>query len=366
MKKAILFSVISVLVLNSYGQVGIGTTSPTEKLEIKENKNGQTVLNVINQHTGTGAHSGLWIGNNQTTNRGGIVVFGSNYTSTTRYLPDHTYLYNGGAGVSIFAENSTGILRLGTYDQERIRVSATGNVGIGTSSPDKRLEIVGDGTVSNAMLVTSNHSTNQGSSGKYGFYTVKHYTNAEEPLGLIAAESNSGASYVKIGGGFSEVNAATSVSFFTGSTTTITSGDERMTITSSGRVGIGTSSPSYQLDVQGGDINASGSVRAATVALTSDMRLKNISETISSNDNINTIRYEWKDGRDSRMHIGYGAQDVEKILPDAVYTDAEGLKAVNYDEVHTYKLQLQEERIRELERRLDEMSKLLKRKRRLK
>ena len=302
MKKAILFSVIFVLILNSYGQVGIGTTSPGSKLEVK----------------GTG-----------------------NTTSSS----------------SLNITNSS--------SNSMLYVRDDGYIGFGTTAPSRKFEIIGNNTNANsAMVVVSSHSTDN--NVKYGFYSVKHYSNSEEPLGLIAGESNTNVSYVKIGGGFNEVNAATSVSFFTAGTTTTPTGSERMTITSSGRVGIGTSSPSYQLDVQGGDINASGSVRAATVALTSDMRLKNISETISSNDNINTIRYEWKDGRDSRMHIGYGAQDVEKILPDAVYTDAEGLKAVNYDEVHTYKLQLQEERIRELERRLDEMSKLLKRKRRLK
>ena len=100
------------------------------------------------------------------------------------------------------------------------------------------------------------------------------------------------------------------------------------------------------------------------IAQSSDNRLKNIHETFLSSDRINTIIYQWKDARDNLNHIGYGAQDVEKILPDAVFTDADGMKAVNYDEVHTYKIQQQEERIRELERRLEEMSKLLKRKRR--
>jgi hypothetical protein len=135
-------------------------------------------------------------------------------------------------------------------------------------------------------------------------------------------------------------------------------GTEAMRILNNGKVGIGTATPSEALTVN-------GNVLASNVTVSSDMKLKNIFETISSIDNINTIKYEWKDGRDDRVHIGYGAQEVERILPDAVYTDVEGLKAVNYDEVHTYKIMQLEQVVKELQRQNAELKKLISRKRRI-
>lgn len=115
-----------------------------------------------------------------------------------------------------------------------------------------------------------------------------------------------------------------------------------------------------------GDITTTGTVTASNYVTTSDARLKNISEVMHSADQINTIQYEWKDGRDQLTHIGYAAQEVEQVLPDAVHTDKDGLKAVNYSEVHTYKLQQQEAMIRDLQQQLEELKKLVSRKRRIK
>jgi Chaperone of endosialidase len=132
-----------------------------------------------------------------------------------------------------------------------LHVRDDGNVGIGTDAPSGRLQIVGNGTISNGMVVTSHLNTNAAS--KYGFYTVLHHTNSEKPLGLISGESfyheSTPASYVKVGGGFGEVNAATSIGFYTASNTTTAIGNLRMFIKSDGNVGIGTDNPEVPLDI---------------------------------------------------------------------------------------------------------------------
>ena len=79
---------------------------------------------------------------------------------------------------------------------------------------------------------------------------MPHYTNAQEPVGLIVAGSLSSSSFVTIGGGSSVVNAATYVSFNTAANATTTGGTERMRINSDGLVTIGPASTSSQLFVK--------------------------------------------------------------------------------------------------------------------
>ena len=109
--------------------------------------------------------------------------------------------------------------------------------------------------------------------------------------------------------------------------------------TFSGSVGIGTTAPAYKLDVAG-DINASGSVRANGVALTSDARYKtNVAPLYNALDDVLDLRgvsYDYdrekwpaKNFPEGRQ-IGFIAQEMEKIFPELVDTDAKGYKSVKY------------------------------------
>ena len=117
---------------------------------------------------------------------------------------------------------------------------------------------------------------------------------------------------------------------------------------SGGNIGIGytTSQGSYKLQVN-------GSVQASSGFFdTSDIRLKNILNTIKS-DNISAIEYTWKDGRNTKKHWGYSAQDVMKILPDAVAGSEDKFYTVNYNEVHTWKIAQLEKEIAYLKSKLN-------------
>ena len=111
-------------------------------------------------------------------------------------------------------------------DVERLRISSNGRVGIGTSSPDTLLEIVGaDPILTIRDTETAGASTNatlrlaeSGASDTLNDYWDINYTG----LGALAFKTKYGASLT-----------------------------EAMRIDSSGRVGIGTSSPVSELDVAG-------------------------------------------------------------------------------------------------------------------
>jgi hypothetical protein len=81
-----------------------------------------------------------------------------------------------------------------------------------------------------------------------------------------------------------------------------------------------------------GNISATGDVTAQNVNSLSDMTLKtNINPLTDVEAIINRlfgVEYDWKNG--TGHSYGLLAQDVEKVLPDAVRTSDTGLKSVNY------------------------------------
>jgi hypothetical protein len=117
----------------------------------------------------------------------------------------------------------------------QMAINSSGNVGIGTSSPGVKLEVV----------------QNQATYSYFDYYntTVNGGINFRQIYRNIANTGNATVDFAKlIGGGFAlnntDDNAANFTSFGVGAS-------ERMRITSAGNVGIGTSSPTYQLQVKG-------------------------------------------------------------------------------------------------------------------
>jgi hypothetical protein len=100
-----------------------------------------------------------------------------------------------------------------------------------------------------------------------------------------------------------------------------------VTLLPSGNVGIGTVSPSYKLDVDG-TIYASGDV-----IMFSDERKKTHIETIpNALEKVLQLRGVTfnKLDDDNRRHSGVIAQEVEKVLPEVVYTAEDDTKSVAY------------------------------------
>ena len=95
-----------------------------------------------------------------------------------------------------------------------------------------------------------------------------------------------------------------------------------------GNVGIGTVNPGEKLDVN-------GNIKATAFFYSSDLSLKqNIQPLLSSSAlesilQLHGISFRWKDN--NRQSLGLIAQEVEKVYPELVATDAStGLKSVQY------------------------------------
>ena len=88
---------------------------------------------------------------------------------------------------------------------------------------------------------------------------------------------------------------------------------------------------------------------------TSDCRLKNVHNTFSAYDGIHFSQFSWKTDTENKSCFGYIAQEVEKVLPNAVHNNVEGYKQVDYNQVNTYKLSKLDERIAKLEKHITEL-----------
>jgi len=119
--------------------------------------------------------------------------------------------------------------------------------------------------------------------------------------------------------------------------------DTRMVVRTDGNVGIGTTSPSYTLEVNG-DARATGEIEAF---LGSDRRLKTrldpLDSALDKVDQLTGYGFDWREGDAVQPHkrgekdVGLIAQEVEGVLPEAVKTfsdgHSEGYKSVSYDKL---------------------------------
>ena len=133
------------LVINSSGNVGIGTNSPTAKLHVLTGSSGATVYSGYND----------------------MVIEGSNGASLSFLTPDANPVdINFGTPSSQFAagiragyNSGTEFIAFKVADSEKMRIIDTGNVGIGTTAPTSKLHVNGSGATHGEYLRISNGTT---------------------------------------------------------------------------------------------------------------------------------------------------------------------------------------------------------------
>ena len=216
-----------------------------------------------------------------------------------------------------------------------IDIAASGNVGIGTASPGVPLDVAG-----NTVNVGSdlNATTRTNSTTKVSRLSIPPFTSTNLNFAYAAAATTSTDNIAAIGGAAGGFSAATTIVFHTAATTNTDSGTERMRVTSIGRVGIGTTAPDQLLSVNG-DASKSGGGSWQTF---SDERLKKINGSFDTGlkavMRLQPLRYEYKPDNAMGLktvgeRIGFGAQAVQQVIPEAVTKNAEGYLMVNNDPI---------------------------------
>ena len=111
-----------------------------------------------------------------------------------------------------------------------------------------------------------------------------------------------------------------------------------MYLKNGGNVGIGTTSPTQLLSVNG----TAGKPGGGTWDVFSDERLKNIKGNftpgLSAVMRLQPLRYQYKPDNalsfdSSKEYVGFGAQELQKVLPEAVSTNANGYLQVSSDPI---------------------------------
>lgn len=198
-----------------------------------------------------------------------------------------------------------------TNNTEKVRVSSTGNVGIGTSAFDATFP---EKLVVNAGATTSvNAIVGKGSINNYLQLNIQNQsagTNASSDVVATADNGNETSNYVDLGinsslnssgvmGGANDAylynlgqnfligtgTAAKSLIFMTGGTALGT--NERMRINGTGNVGIGNNNPSYKLDVNGAIRTGNASAMNGSIVFSNSTN----ANTLTLNTGITTASY---------------------------------------------------------------------------
>jgi len=230
------------------GSVGIGTTNPNYKFEIGAGTSNVVVAKLTQGYERVryygfdllGYNDGnLWmIGNNATNG----LILGSNWDWDAQagiYYTPGTYGAAGGSlEIGQLTKNNAnythGNTRFYTNGTERMRITSTGNVGIGTTTVSEKLSVEG------SIILAASDATSLDSGRK-----IRFYRNADgwEPAQI---------EQIWTGGGYQGILAFKTNTGALGTLTT------KMVINNNGNVGIGTTGPSTKLHIQSGSILVKG------------------------------------------------------------------------------------------------------------
>lgn len=258
----------SVLYVSSSTNVGIGTTAPGDKLTVYGAANAPLGTRIINATNGTAAYSYLSIG----VAGSAINIFSYPSANSTRastaYINTDSSVTNG-----LLVTTDAGPIRFSAASTagSQLYITAAGNVGIGTTSPDAKLRVAG--------TLNATHSIFGNTDGRgLAIQTV-----------LVAGTNEAGSILNARGVG-------------SGTLIMQTDGTERVRIASDGNVGIGTTSPSSVLNVVG-TTTITGKIIAGGVTAT-DGQIT-LEQLYSGGNVLGSISTRYSSGA---MILGYGAR----------------------------------------------------------
>src|ERR1043165_6752850 len=193
-----------------------------------------------------------------------------------------------------------------------IDISADGSVGVGTASPTTRMDVRSTAAATAGVTNVANSD---------GTRFLSFYSGRSD---------NNGAAFIW------DSNQA--LRFGNGDIAGATTFTEWARFTNAGRLGIGTTAPDSPLTVNGNASKPGG----GSWNVFSDIRLKNVKGKFNTGLNavmqLQPLRYEYRSNNAMGItskgeHIGFSAQDVQKVIPEAVTQNDSGYLLGNNDPI---------------------------------
>lgn len=273
---------------NNSGNVGIGTATPTARLQVTSLLTSSVdMLNLSAPELADGTFMGMYMGRSS--------------DSANRFELKYNFYKSSSKDSNNVAMGLAG-------NGNTIVMTGNGNVGIGTQNPIGKLDVRGkdnkDGGVLNLGNADNSHRITL-FGGKQG-----------DPNPFMGWKGGDPMRFASFKNGFSEYARFDTI----------------------GRFGIGTQAPNGQFELS---LDEGRKPSTSTWTITSDARLKNIdgayTKGLAEIMQLNPIAYHYKNVGNRRFDdkviatqaIGYAAQDVQKVFPEAVGTDADGYLNLN-------------------------------------
>jgi hypothetical protein len=239
--------------------------------------------------------------------------------------------------------------RIGTLNGNSGNIANSG-IGIKTSelADDYGIDIL---TASTGLIRLGNGTTNN--TTKAARMVVRHYQNAEEPVYLFGSASTATDNFVAFGGGSTLGNAATQLDLFTAANNTTTAGTSRLTIKSTGYVGIGTQTPSYPLHMASNAYVTAGGVwtNASSREYKENIKVLKGEDAIETLQGLNPVTFSYKVSPEEN-HVGFVAEEVPELIATK---DRKGLSPMDIVAVLTKVVQEQQKTIAVLSEELKEL-----------
>ncbi|NJL24190.1 MAG: hypothetical protein HC902_02745 [Calothrix sp. SM1_5_4] len=216
-----------------------------------------------------------------------------------------------GAGVRIFNSYN---LQVGNVCSYKICVGVSASGGAENTVPTIA-------NTANVWGIGANQAPSGGGAGLFLTAGAPTSTTTDGAGGTLVLAS--GAS---TGAGSSDIRFMTATAGTSG--TTARAATEKMRIAGDGKVGIGTTSPTQALDVN-------GTVRAVDIILTSDSRAKHDIVTLDHKEalekicRVNPVAFKWN--HSGKADEGVIAQELRRIFPEMVIENSDGSLSVKYN-----------------------------------
>jgi hypothetical protein len=307
--------------IDSSGNVGIGTSSPSNIVEVSRNQNAETQVRLYNANAGSGARTVLLLGNNSSAGAAGI------------FLNSSTYSGGGGANALTLYMGLSAPITFETNATERMRIDSSGNVFIGGASfASYKLGVYGDIRAVNAGYTMGGTYTIQASDvgiGRESNGGMIFGTNGSERMRI----DSSGNLMVGTTAVTSGVTASQLYVKRIGTQTTITAdqtggtGGYNYSSNATNNGGVYYHFNFLEANTQRGSITSNGT--STTYSTSSDYRLKEniapMTGALGIVQQLKPVTYKWKaDGSDGQ---GFIAHELQAVVPDCVTGEKDAVDA---------------------------------------